>query len=87
MREPPPRPQHWSITRIILGSDDLGPAWRNIGTSLDSPVLWIENEDLEDENEVEQEHIKARAEAHRNTCEAAYKTAGVPVPTTIRELV
>jgi hypothetical protein len=74
------------ITRIILGSDDLGPAWRNIGTSLDSPVLWVEKEDLEDEDATGQERIKVAAEERRAACEAAYREAGVPVPTTIREL-
>jgi hypothetical protein len=74
------------ITRIIIGSDDLGPAWRNIGTSLDSPVLWVEKEDLEDEDEAEQARIKEAAEERRSACEAAYREAGVPVPTTIREL-
>jgi hypothetical protein len=73
------------ITRIIYG-DDLGPAWRNIGITLDSPVLWLEEDDLEDEDEAEQQRIRADAEEHRALCEAAYRDAGVPVPTTIREL-
>lgn len=76
------------ITRTVFGndSDDLGPAWRNIGTSLDSPVLWVEKEDLEDKDEAEQERIKAAAAERRAACEAAYREAGAPVPTTIREL-
>lgn len=76
------------ITHIVFGgdSDDLGPAWRNVGTTFDSPVLWLEGEDLEDEDEAEQERIRASSREHQEVCEAAYRQAGVPVPTTIREL-
>lgn len=76
------------ITHLVYGGDnkDLGPAWRNVGTTFDSPVLWLERDELEEEDEAEQERIKASARKHQEVCEAAYRQAGVPVPTTIREL-
>lgn len=76
------------ITHIVFGgkNDDLGPAWRNIGATFGSPVLWLEKEDLEDEDEAEQERIRASSQEHQEVCESAYRQAGVPVPTTIREL-
>ncbi len=76
------------ITHVVFGGndDDLGPAWRNMGTTFDSPVLWLERDEIEDEDEVEQERIKASSRQRQEACEAAYQQAGVPVPTTIREL-
>ncbi|MEU6104477.1 DUF6042 family protein [Streptomyces flaveolus] len=73
------------VTRVIFG-DDFAQAFRGLGDSLDSPVCWLEEDDLEDADEAEQQQIKDSVAEHQATCEAAYREAGVPVPTTIRGL-
>ncbi|CAM5339074.1 MarR family transcriptional regulator OS=Streptomyces alboniger OX=132473 GN=CP975_00015 PE=4 SV=1 [Streptomyces alboniger] len=73
------------ITHVIFG-DDFAQVFRGLGDSLDSPVCWLEEGELEDADEAEQQQIKDSAAEHRAACEAAYQGAGVPVPTTIRGL-
>ena len=73
------------ITHVIFG-DDLAQAFRGLGDSLDSPACWQEEDELEDADETAQQQIKDSAAGHQATCEAAYREAGVPVPTTIRGL-
>lgn len=73
------------ITTVILG-DDISAAFRELGDDLDSPVHWLEEDELEDADEEEKQQIRNDAQARQEVCEAAFREAGVPVPTTIREL-
>lgn len=73
------------VTRIIFG-DDLPQAFRGIGENLDSPVRWLEEDELEDASEEEQQEIEEAAATRQAACEAMYRKAGIPVPSTIRDL-
>ncbi|MGA5198404.1 DUF6042 family protein [Streptomyces exfoliatus] len=57
------------------------------GDSLDSPVLWRDSDELDyAETEAEKARILAETEEHQARCEELLRAAGLPVPTTIREL-
>ncbi|MFC8953728.1 DUF6042 family protein [Streptomyces sp. NPDC057101] len=57
------------------------------GETLDSPVVWFDEDELADvENDEEKNQLRADSAAHQSKCEHLYRAAGLPVPTTIREL-
>ncbi|WP_040108387.1 DUF6042 family protein [Streptomyces sp. 769] len=54
---------------------------------LDSPLLWLEDDDLEyAESPEDAAQIRADAEEHQAWFEAALRAASLPVPSTVREL-
>ncbi|MFD5271779.1 DUF6042 family protein [Streptomyces sp. NPDC058335] len=53
---------------------------------LDSPVLWVDDEDLTDTTPEEAEEIRAAAAAHQEWLAAALRERSLPAPTTVREL-
>ncbi|MFE4311908.1 DUF6042 family protein [Streptomyces sp. NPDC056891] len=64
-----------------------GRFFGRVGDSLDSPVAWMDPDALEyAETEEERNRLRVDAEEHRARCEQLLRTAGLPVPTTIREL-
>ncbi|MDX2561136.1 DUF6042 family protein [Streptomyces sp. TX20-6-3] len=64
-----------------------GPYFGRVGGSLDAPVAWTDPESLEYAGtEEERNRLRADAEEHQARCEQLLRTAGLPVPTTIREL-
>ncbi|MEU8522460.1 DUF6042 family protein [Streptomyces sp. NBC_01216] len=57
------------------------------GDTLDSPVMWLDPDELDyAETDKERERLRADAEARRVRCADLFRGAGLPVPTTIREL-
>jgi hypothetical protein len=67
---------------------DAFPAmFRGVGESLDSPVLWLEPDDLEDAgNGDEAAEVRAEAQQRRSRSEGALAAIGLPAPRTIRDL-
>lgn len=53
---------------------------------LDSPVLWIDDEELTDSTAEEAEEIRAASAAHQEWFAAALRERSLPVPATVREL-
>ncbi|WP_055602045.1 DUF6042 family protein [Streptomyces aureus] len=66
---------------------ETGSFFGRAGASLDSPVAWMDPDALEyAETEEEKNQLRVDAEEHQARCEQLLRTAGLPVPTTIREL-
>ncbi|MFD3998878.1 DUF6042 family protein [Streptomyces sp. NPDC058548] len=67
--------------------DGHGSFFARVGGSLDAPVAWMDPDALEyAETEEEKSRLRVEAEEHQARCEQLLRTAGLPVPTTIREL-
>ncbi|MEU3657876.1 DUF6042 family protein [Streptomyces sp. NPDC032161] len=64
-----------------------GAFFGNASNSLDSPVVWMDPDELEyAETEQEKNQLRVDAEEHQARCEELLRTADLAVPTTIREL-
>lgn len=75
------------VVQEVFG-DSLGDFLRELGEDLDSPVLWLQPDDLAwAKGAGEEDRVRAEAEARREACEGALRAGGFPVPTTMRELV
>lgn len=84
------RPVTGTIDEVVreLFDDSLGAFLRDLGEDLDSPVLWLQPDDLAWAKGAEEEaRVRAEATAHRAACEGALRAGGFPVPETIRDLV
>ncbi|MFD9408193.1 DUF6042 family protein [Streptomyces sp. NPDC059989] len=65
----------------------LPGVFHGVGDSLDSPVMWLEPDDLDEaDNEQDAARIRADAEARQAACQAALEAAGLRAPSTIRDL-
>ncbi|MDT0460692.1 DUF6042 family protein [Streptomyces sp. DSM 41527] len=74
------------ITREILG-EELPGVFGNLGKNLSSPILWRDQEEIDDaESDEEREEIRTAAQAKEASLANALRAAGMSVPTTIREL-
>ncbi|MDK0525100.1 DUF6042 family protein [Streptomyces sp. ML-6] len=74
------------VVHEIFG-DELRGVFHSLGENLDSPILWIDEEEVEDaESEEEKDELRAAAKAHEATLTSALQAAGMTVPVTIREL-
>lgn len=66
---------------------EYGAFFGHASDSLDSPVQWMDSDALDyAETEEEKTQIVTDAQEHQARCEELFRAAGVPVPTTIREL-
>lgn len=67
---------------------ELPPAvFESMPTGLDTPVTWLEPEDLDGVDDPDEEtRIRAWVADHETTLTAALGDAGLPVPSTVREL-
>ncbi|MCX5393944.1 DUF6042 family protein [Streptomyces sp. NBC_00094] len=75
------------VVRELFG-DSLAAFLRGLGEDLDSPVLWLQPDDLAYAEGAEEEaRLRAETAAHRAACEDALRAGGFPVPATIRDLV
>ncbi|MFI8916477.1 DUF6042 family protein [Streptomyces sp. NPDC053513] len=71
----------------IFEEGEYGAFFGKASDSLDSPVLWMDSDELDyAETEAEKAQLRVEAEEHQARCEGLLRTAGIPVPTTIREL-
>ncbi|MFD8609573.1 DUF6042 family protein [Streptomyces sp. NPDC059631] len=66
--------------------EDAVHALRLGDEGLDSPVLWVDDEDLADTTPQEAEEIHAAAAAHQEWLAAALRERSLAMPTTVREL-
>ncbi|MFD9053442.1 DUF6042 family protein [Streptomyces zaomyceticus] len=70
-----------------LFNGNIGAFFGHASISLDSPVLWMDDDELDyAETDEEKDQIRAEAEKHQARCEELLRTAGLGVPTNIREL-
>ncbi|MFE1905153.1 DUF6042 family protein [Streptomyces gardneri] len=84
------RPVTGTLDEVVreLFDDAFGAFLRGLGEDLDSPVLWLEPEDLDHaEGAGAEARIRAEAAARREASEGALRAGGFPVPATIRDLV
>ncbi|MFF3320111.1 DUF6042 family protein [Streptomyces sp. NPDC003035] len=74
------------VTQELFGGR-LGSFFGRDGGDLDSPVMWQDPDELDyAETEEEKAEIRADAAAHQAKCEGLLRSAGLAVPTTVREL-
>ncbi|MEV6682258.1 DUF6042 family protein [Streptomyces erythrochromogenes] len=74
------------VVRQVCGGEPGAFLGRGGGT-LESPVVWMDLEELEGfESEEEKDRFRAEGAEHRARCEQVIRDAGVAVPTTVREL-
>ncbi|WP_329375902.1 DUF6042 family protein [Streptomyces sp. NBC_01351] len=70
-----------------LFNGEPGAFFGRRGGTLDSPVVWMDDDELEYlETDEEKDQFCTDAAEHRARCEGLFRAAGVAVPTTIREL-
>ncbi|MFG2978389.1 DUF6042 family protein [Streptomyces sp. NPDC048331] len=70
-----------------LFNGERGAFFGRHGGTLDSPVAWMDDEELDYlESDEEKNQFCADAAEHQARCEGLLRAAGVEVPTTIREL-
>lgn len=75
------------VVQQIVGGSREG-LFRLLGDDLNAPVMWLDEEELESaESDEEREEIRTDAAEHEATLTGALRAAGMPVPTTVRELV
>jgi len=75
-----------SITRQVLG-DDLPGVFSALGDDLDSPIMWLDEEEVDDaESDEEKEEIRTAAERRERALSSALQALGKTPPATILEL-
>ncbi|MDV5149100.1 DUF6042 family protein [Streptomyces sp. SBC-4] len=75
------------VVREVFGETPVDYL-RKLGDDLDSPVLWLEPDDIDSAEDAEAEaRLRAEAAAHQEVCEGALRAGGFPVPATLRDLV
>ncbi|MCX5395676.1 DUF6042 family protein [Streptomyces sp. NBC_00102] len=75
------------VVQQIVGDSREG-LFRLLGDDLNAPVMWLDEEELESaESDEEREEIRISAAENEATLTGALRAAGMPVPTTVRELV
>lgn len=75
------------VVRQIVGDSREG-LFRLLGDDLNTPIMWLDEEELESaESDEERDEIRTSAVEHEATLTGALQAAGLPVPTTTRELV
>ncbi|MGI5451186.1 DUF6042 family protein [Streptomyces sp. CA-243310] len=78
-----------SLDEVVqqLFNGEPGAFFGRNGGTLDSPVVWMDDDELEYlETDEEKEQFRADAAEHQARCEGLLRAAGVVVPTTLREL-
>jgi hypothetical protein len=74
------------ITRQIFG-DELRGVFNSLGDNLDSPILWLDQDEVDDaESDEEREEIRAAAKRRETTLTGALHAIGMTPPATIRDL-
>lgn len=74
------------VVRTLYGGEIKG-AFAGVGDDFDAPLQWLEPEDLENaETEQERAEFRSDAEAQQACTESIFQEAGIPMPTTLREL-
>lgn len=73
------------VIRTLYGGEIRG-AFADVG-DFDAPLMWLEPDDLEyAETEEEKAELRADAKEQQARTESILREAGIPVPTTLREL-
>jgi hypothetical protein len=74
------------ITRHIFG-DELRGVFQSLGNNLDSPILWLDQDEVDDaESDEEREEIRTAAKCRESALTGALHAIGKTPPATIRDL-
>ncbi|MGC4966289.1 DUF6042 family protein [Streptomyces globisporus] len=74
------------IVDQIVGDSRTG-LFALLGDDINLPIMWLDEEELESaESDEERDEIRSSAAEHEATLTSALQAAGLPVPTTTREL-